>query len=109
MDRRQLIDELQEIERSLRSIRVDNFVRQQDLRAREQFVAMRGSLTGLIEELRLAELADIERDMDRFAPELERGLSRLRDEIDRLQRVAALLDSVATIIDLVTRVVAFVA
>jgi hypothetical protein len=106
--RQQLIELLQAREAELRTEAVQQFFRDQDLQTREQFVSQRGHLTGLIGELRVAQLQDIEQDMQRLAPDIQKSIDSLQRAIQDLQDSIAIVNTLSQVIGLVTRVVGFV-
>jgi archaellum component FlaC len=106
--RAELLEMLQALEDQLRSSQVQDFFRAKDLQTRETFVGRRGQISGLIDELRIAELRDIEADLNRFAPDIQAGIGDLQRDIERLEDSITMLNTMSRIVNLVTRVVAFV-
>lgn len=104
-ERAALVERLQDQVRALEGDAVQRFVLAQDLPTREAFVRARAGLRGLVEELRLAELADIARDLDGLGPEIRRGVADLAAEAERLAEARAVIDAVGRVAELVTRVV----
>jgi hypothetical protein len=109
MTREELIAQLQREEQLLRSEPVQEFIRGQDLSTREAFVSLRGHLTGLIDELRIAQLKDIAADLERLSPDIQRGIDELQGTINRMNDAIAIVNTLSRVIGLVTRVVGFAA
>lgn len=106
--RRAPIGRLQEQLRALESDRVQDNFSKQDLPTREAFVRARAALRGLMEELRMAELRAIERDLARLEPEIERGMEDLEGVVERLEDAAKVVEGIGRVAQAITRAVAFV-
>jgi len=108
MTKTELLQQLRDIETSLRSAEVQSFFQTQSQATRDRFVSLRAEISQHIAQLANAQLQEIANKLDELSDELEAGIDTLKSKLDELNNAVAILNSIATVLGLVGRVIAFI-
>jgi hypothetical protein len=103
-----LLQNLRNLETSLRSEEVESLVVQQDQATRQKFVALREQVAVVVGKLENAQLADIADQLDRLSPQLNDGIVSLKQELSSIDNAIAIVNTAAIVLSLAARVAAVV-
>ena len=106
MTRDELLYQLRTLELQLLDHKVDEFMKEQDEKTRQRFVAAALELRILVTRLTTAKLSDIADKLEDLSEELEEGITKLKKTIKELKKAVEIINLVTDVLGYVARVVA---